>query len=77
MTGSFINQLWQLVNVCLDFKVFEGSTTGVCIAEDVLRRHGLMADNTPTENVISIKTFGTTDTTASMIVMKREMRNTG
>jgi hypothetical protein len=77
-TGHYIDNQWVIMSACLDFKIFEGSTTGVRIAadmEDVLRSHGLIADS-GVNSVISIKPMGVTDTTGNMIVMGRELRGT-
>lgn len=75
-TGHLITKNWQAVNLCLDFKVFEGKTTGARICEDmedVLRKTGVL-QNAEDHCVLAVKPMGVTDTTGNMVVLGRELR---
>jgi hypothetical protein len=64
-----------LQSACLDFKVFEGSTTGKLICKDivvVLRKY-----QGETEDTIVLDTIGITDTTGNMGKLGRYLRDSG
>jgi hypothetical protein len=71
------NATWRLHSACLDFKVFEGSTTGERIYEDVvavLQKYQGEAEDTI---VIVFDTIGITDTTGNMGKLGRYLRDNG
>lgn len=79
VTGHYIDKSWNLHSVCMDFKVFEGRTTGVLLSADmhkVLHTRGLL-DEAEYGIVASVKPMGVTDTTGNMIVLGRELREAG
>ena len=77
VTAHWINKLtWTLHSACLDFKIFEGSTTGERIYEDiitVLQKYQGEAE----EDTIVFDTIGITDTTGNMGKLGRYLRENG
>jgi hypothetical protein len=80
VTAHWINKLtWKLHSACLDFKVFEGSTTGERIYEDiisVLHKYSCDGDGA-TQDTIVFDTIGITDTTGNMGKLGRYLRENG
>ncbi len=65
VTAHWINHAtWKLHSACLDFKVFEGSTTGERIYEDIVAV--LQKYQGEAKDTIVFDTIGITDTTGNM-----------
>jgi hypothetical protein len=77
VTAHWIDKTtWKLHSACLDFKPFEGSTTGERIYEDivaVLQKYQGEAE----EDVIVFDTIGITDTTGNMGKLGKYLRDNG
>jgi hypothetical protein len=77
VTAHWINKTtWKLHSACLDFKVFEGSTTSEQIYEDIisaLQKYQGEAE----EDTIVFDTIGITDTTGNMGKLGRYLRENG
>ncbi len=69
------NATWTLHSACLDFKVFEGSTTGERINEDIVAV--LEKYQGEGEDTIVFDTIGITDTTGNMGKLGRYIRDNG
>jgi hypothetical protein len=77
VTAHWIDKrTWKLHSACLDFKTFEGSTTGEQIYEDIIavlqKYHGEAEEDT-----IVFDTIGITDTTGNMGKLGRFLRENG
>jgi hypothetical protein len=66
---------WMLKSAVLDFKFFEGSTTGERIYEDILVV--LQKYQGETEDTIVFDTTGITDTTGNMGKLGKHLRENG
>ena len=66
---------WMLKSAVLDFKIFEGSTTGERIYEDILVV--LQKYQGETEDTIVFDTIGITDTTGNMEKLGKRLRENG
>jgi hypothetical protein len=76
VTAHWINNAtWRLHSACLDFKVFEGSTTGERIYEDIVAV--LQKYQGESEDTIVFDTIGITDTTGNMGKLGRYLRENG
>jgi hypothetical protein len=76
VTAHWINNAtWTLQSACLDFKVFEGSTTGERIYEDIVAV--LQKYQSEAEDTIVFDTIGITDTTGNMGKLGRYLRDNG
>ena len=76
VTAHWINNAtWRLHSACLDFKVFEGSTTGERIYEDIIAV--LQKYQGGSEDTIVFDTIGITDTTGNMGKLGRYLRENG
>ncbi len=69
------DKTWMLKSVVLDFKIFEGSTTGERIYEDVMVV--LQKYQGETEDTIVFNTIGITDTTGNMGKLGKYLCNNG
>jgi hypothetical protein len=69
------NATWRLHSACLDFKVFEGFTTGERIYEDIVAI--LQKYQGEAEDTIVLDTIGITDTTGNMGKLGRYLRDNG
>jgi hypothetical protein len=69
------NATWRLHSACLDFKVFQGSTTGERIYEDIVAV--LQKYQGEAEDTIVLDTIGITDTTGNMGKLGRYLRDNG
>ena len=76
VTAHWINnRTWTLQSACLDFKVFQGSTTGKLIYEDIVAV--LQKYQGAGEDTIVLDTIGITDTTGNMGKLGRYLRDNG
>jgi len=76
VTAHWIDgKTWMLKSAVLDFKVFEGSTTGERIYEDILVV--LQKYQGETEDTIVFDTIGITDTTGNMGKLGKYLRENG
>ncbi len=76
VTAHWINNAtWTLQSACLDFKIFEGSTTGERIYEDIVAV--LQKYQGEAEDTIVFDTIGITDTTGNMGKLGRYLRDNG
>ena len=76
VTAHWINNAtWRLHSACLDFKVFEGSTTGERIYEDIVAV--LQKYQGESKDTIVFDTIGITDTTGNMGKLGRYLRENG
>ena len=76
ITAHWIDdKTWMLKSAVLDFKIFEGSTTGERIYEDIMavlqKYHG------ETEDTIVLDTIGIMDTTGNMGKLGKYLRDNG
>jgi hypothetical protein len=69
------NTTWTLQSACLDFKVFERSTTGKLIYEDIVVFFQKYLGEA--EDTIVLDTIGITDTTGNMGKLGRYLRDNG
>ncbi len=69
------NATWALHSACLDFKVFDGSTTGKRIYKDIVVV--LQQYQGEAEDTIVFDTIGNTDTTGKMGKLCRYLRDNG
>jgi hypothetical protein len=69
------NATWTLRSACLDFKVFEGSTTGKRIYEDIVAVHQKYQGEAG--DTIVFDTIGITYTTGNMGKLGRYLRDNG
>jgi diphthamide synthase (EF-2-diphthine--ammonia ligase) len=69
------NATWRLHSACLDFKVFEGSTTGERIYEDI--KAVLQKYQGEAEDTIVFDIIGITDTTGNMGKLCRYLHDNG
>jgi hypothetical protein len=77
VTAHWINKTtWKLHSACLDFKVFEGSTTGEQIYEDIIAVFQKYQGEAE-EDTIVFDTIGITDTTGNMGKLGRYLRENG
>jgi hypothetical protein len=76
VTAHWIDgKTWMLKSAVLDFKIFEGSTTGERIYEDVMAV--LQKYQGETEDTIVFDTIGITDTTGNMGKLGKYLRDNG
>jgi hypothetical protein len=76
VTAHWINNTtWTLQSACLDFKVFEGSTTGELIYEDIVA--ALQKYQGEAEDTIVLDTISITDTTGNMGKLGRYLCDNG
>jgi hypothetical protein len=76
VTAHWINNTtWMLQSACLDFKVFEGSTTGELIYKDIVAV--LQKYQGEAEDTIVLDTIGITDTTGNMGKLGRYLHDNG
>jgi hypothetical protein len=76
VTAHWINdKTWMLKSAVLDFKIFEGSTTGERIYEDIMAV--LQKYQGVTEDTIVLDTIGITDTTGNMGKLGKYLRDNG
>ena len=76
VTAHWINnRTWTLQSACLDFKVFQGSTTGKLIYEDIVAV--LQKYQDAAEDTIVLDTIGIVDTTGNMEKLGRYLRDNG
>jgi hypothetical protein len=76
VTAHWIDgKTWMLKSAVLDFKIFEGSTTGERIYEDILVV--LQKYQGETEDTIVFDTIGITDTTGNMGKLGKHLRENG
>ena len=76
VTAHWINNAtWTLHSACLDFKVFEGSTTGERLYKNILAV--LQKYQGEAEDTIVFDTIGITDTTGNMGKLGRYLRDNG
>ena len=76
VTAHWINnRTWTLQSACLDFKVFQGSTTGKLIYEDIVAV--LQKYQDAAEDTIVLDTIGITDTTGNMGKLGRYLCDNG
>ena len=76
VTSHWINNAtWRLHSACLDFKVFEGSTTGERIYEDIVAV--LQKYQGESKDTIVFDTISITDTTGNMGKLGRYLRENG
>jgi hypothetical protein len=76
VTAHWINEkAWSLRSAVLDFKIFEGSTTGERIYDDVMAV--LQKYQGETKDTIVFDAIGITDTTENMGKLGKYLRNNG
>ena len=76
VTAHWIDdKTWMLKSTVLDFKIFEGSTTGKRIYEDVVAV--LQKYQGETEDTIVFDTIGITDTTGNMGKLGKYLHDNG
>ena len=76
VTAHWIDdKTWMLKSAVLDFKIFEGSTTGERIYEDIMAV--LQKYQGVTEDTIVLDTIGITDTTGNMGKLGKYLRDNG
>jgi hypothetical protein len=74
VTAHWINNTtWTLQSACLDVKIFEGSTTGELIYEDIVAV--LQKYQGEAEDTIALVSIGITDTTGNMGKLGRYLRD--
>jgi hypothetical protein len=77
VTAHWINKTtWKLHSACLDFKVFEGSTTSKQIYEDVVAVLQTYQGEAKADTIV-FDTIGITDTTGNMGKLGRYLRENG
>ncbi len=77
VTAHWINKTtWKLHFACLDFKVFEGSTTGKQIYEDVVEILQTYQDEAKADTIL-FDTIGITDTNGNMGKLGRYLCENG